>query len=206
MASTNNGLPFVQQTYKDNWTRGYPGQVADAQTYLGEGLATFPAEDDIVMGRGVVQAVQQPQSPTDASVSSAPFSVTNPDSGTVAADLVGVAIRPNVTTTNIRQIAGDTSSPFVAGYPAKDFVAVLPFGSNRQVIVYLIPGTTVAVGQPVYIAIDVNTPLVPVGDFYNSDAGEPANFLLVPNAIWYTNTTSATDFTVATIKLNSNQS
>lgn len=198
MSSTFGNLSFVQNTYTDNWTRGFPGQVSDMQTMIGFGLETYPNEVEIVMGRGVVRDVSQFQNTPSSTpfVSVAPFSVTNPDPSTVAADLVGVAVRPFLTTTNI-----DESGTFLAGYPEKGFVAVLPFGSAHTIFVRIPGGFEVVVGQAVYIAINgTNDAAISIGEFSTDFAGT-TGLLLVPNAQWWINKTATPDDSVGVIKL-----
>lgn len=199
MASTFGNQPFVQNSYTDNWTRGYPGQIVSAQTYLAAGLETYAAEEDIIMGRGVVQGEPQFQEASSSFpfVATAPFAVKNPTASTVAADLVGVAVRPYVTTTNLL----DENDIQVAGYPAKDFAAILPFGSGQQIFVEMAVGLTVTVGQAVYIAIALpNDPTINIGEFTNDDAGT-TGLLLVPNAVWWINKTATTNDTIGVIKI-----
>ncbi len=198
MSSTFGNLVFAQNTYTDNWTRGFPGQVADMQTMIGFGLETYANEPEIVMGRGVVRGVSQFQdTPSDVPfVAVAPFSITNPDPGTVAADLVGVAVRPFLTTTNI-----DEGGTLLAGYPEKSFAAVLPFGSARSIFVRIAIGVDILVGENVFIAINgTNDANIAIGEFSNDAAGT-TGMIQVPNAQWWINKTSTTDDTVGVIKL-----
>ncbi len=198
MASTLSGVPFVQNEYTDNWTRLFPGQIVDAQTMLGVGLDTYANESAIVMGRGVQIGVNQTQNtPSQIPfVATAPFSVDNVDPSTTAADLIGVAVRPFVATTNI-----DVAGVNQAGYPAKDFIAVLPFGSQRQIGVRIPAGFTITVNSDVYIAINpTNDPDIEVGEFSDDSAGT-TGLLLVPNAKWWINKTATTNDDVGVIKL-----
>ena len=199
MASTLSSLPFVQNTYTDNWTRLYPGQVVDAQTMFGVGLDTYANEEAIVMGRGVRIGVDQTQNtPSQIPfVATAPFSITNVAVGTTATDLIGVAVRPFVTTTNI-----DVNGVNQAGYPEKDFAAILPFGSRRTIGVRIPPGFTIAVNEDVYIALDATNDAgdIEVGEFANNSGGV-TGLLLVPNAKWWINKTATTDDDIGVIKL-----
>lgn len=200
MASTFGTANFAQDSYRQDWQSGFPGQLVSEAAQIGDLVKTYPNVENIAMGTGVVQAITQP---TEASSSTpyrgiAPFSVTVPDVGTVAADLVGIAMRTLITTTNI-QFNGNT----VAGYAAKDKAAIVPFGSRALIYVQLpsTPPRTITVNEAVYMAINpVNDPNIAVGEFMNDSAGT-TGLLLVPNAVWWSTITTTADFNIGVINL-----
>lgn len=198
MASTFGNADFVQNSYSQNWSRGFAGQLVSVSSLINITLETAATEEDIIMGRGVVEGVTQPQLPSSnvPFTAIAPFSVALPDPGSVAADLVGITYRPLITTTNI-----EVANVNFAGYRENDFAAIVPFGSRQQIYVDLPVGAAIAVKEAVYIAINAtNDPDIPVGAFMNDSLGT-TGLLLVPNALWWITKTTTADNTIGVINL-----
>lgn len=198
MASTFGTAQFVQNTYTQDWQSGYPGQLVSVDSQISSLVKTYPVADNIPMGTGVVQAVVQPTEPTSSTPyrGIAPFSVTAPDPSAAPSDLVGIALRTLITTTNIN-FNGNT----VAGYAAKDFAAIVPFGSRALIYVQLPNPVSIAVNDAVYIATNpTNDPNIGIGEFMNGSAGT-TGLILVPNAVWWCTITTNADFNVGVINL-----
>lgn len=199
MASTLGNLSVVQNTYVNNPSRGYAGQLVSVTAATTTIITTNSVTEDIPMGRGVVVGVQQFQEPSGNTpfTSTQPFSVSLPDAGSVAADLVGITVHQFITAQNVDDGSGSNQ---VAGYCARFKAAIVPFGSQLEVYVNIPDTFTVSQGDPVYIAIQVpNAAAIELGAFTN--AADGGNTLLVPNAQWWINKTATTDNTIGVIKL-----
>ena len=195
MSSTFGKRPFVQNTYTDNFTRGYAGQLVSEQDYISNVLETFATEAPLFMGRACAIGTIQTQDSNAPQVLTSPFTIITTQGVVSAANLVGVVIRPYITTTNLVNEQGDDW----AGHNAKEQAAVLPFGSDKRVLVSLKAGLAAVYNAAVYVATDATNPdNINVGEF-GVTAG--AGALLVPNAIWYETKTATVDDAIAVIRL-----
>lgn len=162
-------LTSVQTAVYDTFGSLYAGQLTDyASNTLAKAVRNFRTEDIIVFGRGVVKGTANAQNDPVLT----PYGVKTPLAGSVAADIVGIAVLVQSSSSNATNdavtIRDTTMIPVAELYSGAIVGAVVP------------AGITIAHDDPVYMSVSHAT--IPVGAFSNAaDTG----LILVDGTTWY---------------------
>ncbi len=190
--AVDGAAPFVQTVFPDQAGIGLPGTIYKPSYHSASEVKTFPAGDGpLFCGRAVVKGTNIDYTNSEVLYAS-PFTVKEIVTGSVAADLVGVVVRP---ISGAGNFVDPQDSVEKAGFARLDKLPILIFGSKVEIIVRQDLGLgAIDHGNAVYVAKDaVNDAGVKIGEFAN-DAGGTTGLLLVPNAIWFLKrTTTAID-------------
>lgn len=190
--AVDGASPFVQTVFPDQAGIGAPGTIYKPSYHSESEVKTYPAGDGpLFCGRVVVKGTTIDYTNSEVLYAS-PFSVKEIVTGSVAADLVGVVVRP---ISGAGNFVDTQDSVEKAGFASLDKLPVLRLGSKVEIIVRQATALgAIDHGDAVYVAKDaVNDAGVLVGEFANDTAGT-TGLLLVPNAIWFLKrTTTAID-------------
>jgi len=163
-------LTAVQTAVFDTFGTLYVGQLADySSNALIDGVRSFRTETVVNFGRGVVKGTANQQNDSVRT----PYGVKTPLAGSVLADIVGIAI--------LTQSSSSNSSNEAVTVRAKTMIPVAEVGSGAIVGALVPAGITIAHGDPVYMSVSHAT--IPVGGFSNA----AATGLIGPivGATWY---------------------
>jgi hypothetical protein len=163
----------VQDGYFDNFTEGFPGQIATRDDpILVDG---FPAEENLAIGIGVVKGTDLALTAGQYNNLSAPYTIKNPVAASVEADFVGVTVRTS---------SAKNDANGVPLWEAKDMTPVM-----REGRIFVTANQTISQGDPVYLIIqDTTAHGFEIGSFSNADLGADtiqltkANFWKAANA------------------------
>ena len=156
----------VQDDYFDNFSEGFPGQIATRPDLALE--AGYPAEADFGVGLGVVKGAAITETAGVYNNIVAPYAVTLPDGASVAADFVGIVIRNSSTKNDVN------GNPI---WEAKDLAPIM-----REGKIFVTANQNVAGDDPVWLIIaDNGGHGFEIGSFANADLGN-ADTILIPNA------------------------
>lgn len=146
----------VQNGYFDNFSEGYPGQIATRPDV--SLVDSFPAETLVLAGIGVAKGADLTLTADKYNNLVAPNKVKTPDAATTAADFVGIAVRDNSTPTNA------DGNP---EYPEDNLVPVI-----REGRVFVEANVAIAPGDDVWLIVqDTTTHGFKIGSFVNADLG-----------------------------------
>lgn len=160
-------LTSVQTTFNDTFGPGYPGQLVEmGSAILSKRIRTFRTDSLVTLGRFVVKGTANAQ--IDELVT--PYAVKMPGVGNVAADVVGIALLNQATTSNA------SNEPVTVR--AQTLVAVAELGSAD--LVFMTAPVAVADGDPVWLSITDAT--IGVGNASNVTA---TGRIQVTGAVWY---------------------
>lgn len=162
-------LTAVQTAVYDTFGQLYAGQLADyASNALAKEVRNFRTEDVIVFGRGVVKGTSNAQN--DPVIT--PYGVKTPEAGSVSADIVGIAVL-------VQSSSSDASNNAVT-VRAETMIPVAELYSGAIIGAVVPAGITIAHDDPVYMSVSHAT--IPVGAFSNAaDTG----LILVDGTNWY---------------------
>jgi hypothetical protein len=162
-------LSSVQTQFFDTFGALYPGQLADyGSVALVKEVRSFRTETVIVFGRGVVKGTVNDQNDPVTT----PYGVKTPLSGSVLADVVGIAI--------LTQSSSSNASNEAVTLRAETMIPVAERGSGALVGAVVPAGITIAHGDPVYMSVSHAT--IPVGAFSNAaDTG----LIAITGSTWY---------------------
>jgi hypothetical protein len=171
----------VQSGYYDGIDRLYPGQIADFGTSQDNSTDSYPAETEVIAGRGVVKgAAITTDANTNPMNQPAPYKVKAPVGASVSADFLGIAVRTEACT---------NSSDDEAAY-ASNTMATVVVRSGTGSIIGAKANVAVAAGDPVYMSVDAaQAPNLPVGEFTNTNA---AGVTQITGATWYAQAAAGT--------------
>ena len=146
----------VQDTYFDNFSEGFPGQIATRDDpVLIDG---FPAEGDLSVGIGVAKGGALSLAAGKFNNLTAPYAVRVPALGDVEADFVGVTIRNSSTKNDA------TGNPV---WEDKDMTPVM-----REARIFVTANQALAADDPVFWIInDTVTHGFEIGSFSNIALG-----------------------------------
>jgi len=149
----------VQLGYFDATDRLYPGQIADFATSRDNSTRGFPAETELVAGRGAVRGTDIIIDNDNPMNQPAPYTLKAPDGATVDADFIGIVIRTESCTNS-----GDDEAAYAA-----NTMATATYKRGDGHVIGAKTSVAVAAGDPVYMSIDVaQAPNLPVGEFTNA--------------------------------------
>ena len=162
-------LTAVQTAVYDTFDALYAGQLADyGSEALIERIRSFRTETVIVFGRGVVKGTVNTQ---NAPVRT-PYGVKTPLPGSVLADVVGIAV--------LTQSSSSDASNNAVTIRTETMIPVAELGSGATVGAVVPAGITIAHGDPVYMSVSHAT--IPVGAFSNAaDIG----LIAITGSTWY---------------------
>lgn len=162
-------LQAVQTAVYDTFGALYAGQLADyGSNALIEGIRSFRTENVIVFGRAVVKGTVNPQ---NAPVRT-PYGVKTVLAGSVLADVVGIAI--------LTQSSSSNASNEPVTIRTETMIPVAERGSGAIVGAQVPAGITIVHGDPVYMSVSHAT--IPVGAFSNAaDTG----LIAITGSTWY---------------------
>lgn len=171
----------VQLGYFDATERLYPGQLADFGTSQDYSTRGFPAETELVAGRGAVIGTEIAiDAATNPLNQPAPYTLKAPVGASVDADFVGVVVRTEACTNS----ANDEAS-----YAAKT-MATATYKRGDGAVIGAIANAAVSAGDPVYMSVDAaQAPNLPVGEFTNA-AG--AGVILITGIKWHAQAAAGT--------------
>jgi len=160
-------MTAVQTAVYDASGAYFPGQLADLASNLSDnGVKSYRTETVLVMGRGVVKGTANTQ---DSGILT-PYGVKTPLSGSVLADVVGVAL---LTPSNTQDSSNNATT-----VRATTMHPIAELGSKLRVAV---KANAAAVhGDPVYMSVSHAT--IPVGEFSNAAA---TGLIAITGATWY---------------------
>ncbi len=163
----------VQEGYFEAPLAGFPGQLADFGTSNDNTVRGYPAEGDVIFGRGVVKGTDIDLDPDANPLNQpSPFTIKAPEAGSVAADFVGIVVRTE---------AG-TNIDDEGGYADLTMASVM-HNHGVGATIYVKTHLAVAQGDPVYMSVDAAAlPNLPVGEFSNAAA---AGVILLPRLRWF---------------------
>lgn len=175
-------LTSVQTTFYDTFGSLFAGQLADyASNTLVPEVRSFRTETVITFGRGVVKGTANAQ----IDPVTTPFGVKTPLSGSVLADVVGIAVLTESSTNSATNTA--------VTLRATTMIPVAERGSGAIIGAEVPAGITIVHGDPVYMSVSHAT--IPVGAFSNAaDTG----LIAITGSTWYG---AAAAGTVGRIKL-----
>lgn len=160
-------LTAVQTQFYDSFGPGYPGQIADMGTaMLSKRIRSFRTDSLVTLGRGVVKGTANGQNDEILT----PYAVKMPGVGNVSADIVGIALLNQATTSNA------SNEPVTVR--AQTLVPVAEVGSGD--IIFATAPVAIADGDAVWMSITDAT--IGVGNFSNVTA---AGRIQVTGAVWY---------------------
>ena len=162
-------LTAVQTAVYDTFGALYAGQLADyASNALVKEVRSFRTETVVVFGRGVVKGTVNTQ---NAPVRT-PYGVKTPLAGSVLADVVGIAV--------LTQSSSSDASNNAVTIRAETMIPVAELGSGAIVGAVVPAGITIVHGDPVYMSVSHAT--IPVGAFSNAaDTG----LIAITGSTWY---------------------
>lgn len=162
-------LQAVQTAVFDTFGALYAGQLAEySSNALLDGIRSFRTENVIVFGRGVVKGTVNPQ---NAPVRT-PYGVKTVLAGSVLADVVGIAI--------LTQSSSSNASNEPVTIRTETMIPVAERGSGAIVGAQVPAGITIAHGDPVFMSVSHAT--IPVGAFSNAaDTG----LIAITGSTWY---------------------
>lgn len=171
----------VQLGYFDGTDRLYPGQLADFGTSQDYSTRGYPAETELVAGRGAVKGTDIVTDPNANPMNQpAPFTLKAPDGASVDADFIGIVVRTEACTNN----ASDEASY------AANTMATATYKRGDGAIIGAKANVAVAADDPVYMSINAGAaPNLPVGEFTNA-AG--AGVILITGAKWHAQAAAGT--------------
>lgn len=162
-------LQAVQTAVYDTFAALFAGQLADyGSNTLAKAVRSFRTEDVVVFGRGVVKGTANDQGDPIRT----PYGVKTPLAGSVADDIVGIAILTESSTSN--------ASNLPVTVRATTMIPVAELFSGCIVGAEVPAGVTVVHGDQVYMSVSHTT--IPVGAFTNASG---AGLIEVPGATWY---------------------
>lgn len=165
-------LQPVQSGYYDSPFPGYAGQIATTgDPALIDG---FPVEetDGIPVGFGVVKGTDIDITAGDFAAQSAPYTVKLPETDSVLADFVGIAVRDNAMPSN------------ASGTPvwANDLMGSI----MRKGRIFVSAPVAISQGDPVYMYVDDSDAHgLPIGSFTNAAAVTTTDTVQITQARWY---------------------
>lgn len=173
-------MTAVQVTVSDTFGALFAGQLADHASNAQElGVNSYRSETAVVAGRGVVKGTANAQNDSILT----PFGVKTPLSGSVLADVVGIAVLTGALTQ-------DASNNAVANRTTT-MVSVAEVGSGRKIGAKT--NAAVVHGDPVYMSVSHAS--IPVGEFTNASG---AGLIAITGSTWYG---AAASGTIGRIKL-----
>lgn len=164
---TRNGS--VQTGYFDNFSEGYPGQIAALPDQLL--IDSFPAETSVAVGIAVVRGVDLTNTAGVYNNHTAPNKVKTPIAASVEADFEGITIRDSSTPTSA------TGDPI---YEADDLAPVM-----RKGRVFVAANVAIAPRDPVWMIVqDTTVHGFEIGSFVNADLGGGDTVQLTEASFW----------------------
>lgn len=172
----------VQLGYFDATLRLFPGQIADFGTSWANSTRGYPAETELVAGRGAVFGTAIPVDPNANPLNQpAPFTLKAPDAGSSNSDFIGIVVRTEACTNSVD---GE------AAYAAKTMATSTFRRNGVGDIVGVKANVAVSADDAVYMSIDeAQAPNLPVGEFTNA-AG--AGVVLITGIRWYADAEAGT--------------
>lgn len=162
-------ISAVQTAFYDTFGALYAGQLADyASNALAKQIRSFRTENVIVFGRGVVKGTVNTQN----APATTPYGVKTVLAGSVLADVVGIAI--------LTQSSSSNATNDAVTLRAETMTPVAELGSGAIVGAVVPAGITIAHGDPVYMSVSHAT--IPVGAFSNAAA---AGLIAITGSTWY---------------------
>ena len=147
----------VQDGYFDAFAAGFPGQIADYGSAGRNSVRDYPAEGDVIGGRGVVKGAGIDLDAANPLNQPAPFKVKAPTGASIEADFVGIVVR----TESMTNVSDE------AAY-ADLTMASVTNASVGGVNIFVKTPVAIAQDDPVYMSIDAaQAPNLPVGEFTN---------------------------------------
>lgn len=171
----------VQEGYFDGLDRLYPGQIADFGTSQDYSTRGYPAETELVAGRGAVKGTAIVTDPDANPMNQpAPYTLKAPIGASVDADFVGIIVRTEACTNSALE---------EAAYAANT-MATSTYKRGDGAIIGAIANAAVVADDPVYMSVDAaQAPNLPVGEFTNA-AG--AGVVLITGIKWHAQAAAGT--------------
>lgn len=162
-------LQAVQTQFFDTFGALYPGQLSDyGSVALVKEVRSFRTENVIVFGRAVVKGTVNDQNDPIMT----PYGVKTVLAGSVLADVVGIAI--------LTQSSSSNASNEAVTIRAETMIPVAERGSGAIVGAQVPAGITIVHGDPVYMSVSHAS--IPVGAFSNAaDTG----LIALTGSTWY---------------------